>query len=290
MRFALISGASTGLGRSIALQLVAKGVTVFAGVRRDADGESLVTSSRSASAGAELIPLKLDVTQQDQIDSAIQTVSQRTANDGLWALINNAGIVVPGPLEFLTPADWRRQFDVNFFGLIELTRLSLPLLRKSAAALGAGVPRLMLVSSIGGRVAQPILSPYTASKWATTALGDSLRLELKSQGIGVTILEPGAVATEIWGKGQDATTRFTPDHPARALYGPQIEGLAHAAQKAAQSAMPAERAADMAVNALFKPRAPSRVLVGTDAKIAALARKWLPLSWFDRILLNQFKP
>jgi short-subunit dehydrogenase len=135
-----------------------------------------------------------------------------------------------------------------------------------------------------------VLAPYTSSKWATSALGDSLRLELRRQGIGVTVLEPGAVATEIWGKGQSATEHLTPDHPARTLYGPELEGLARAARKAAESAIPAERAAGIAVAALLRKKAPARLLVGRDAKVAAFARRWLPLSFIDRVLIREFSP
>src|SRR5689334_20920454 len=115
MRYALISGASTGLGRAIALQLLRHDIHVFAGVRRDSDAQSLTAAAAGNKAPAMLIPVILDVTQPDQIESAIKMVFDRTGSDGLWALINNAGIVVPGPLELLAPADWRRQFDVNFF-------------------------------------------------------------------------------------------------------------------------------------------------------------------------------
>ncbi len=290
MRWALITGTSTGIGRAIALGLVARGVSVFAGVRRDSDGDALAgaASQVNASGGARLVPLLVDVAQSAQITAAVSQVSQIAGPDGLWGLINNAGIVVPGPVEALRREDWLRQFDVNFFGVAEMTRQALPLLRRGVAAHGRGVPRIMIVSSIAGRVAQPMLSPYSSSKWAATSLGDSLRMELRRQGIGVTVFEPGAVATPIWEKGGAAADVFTPNHPLWNLYGPEFEALGRTARKSAASAAPAEKIASIAVDALLRRKAPARVLAGTDARAGALLRRWLPLSWFDAILLNQF--
>lgn len=177
---------------------------------------------------------------------------------------------------------------MNFFGLIELTRAGLPLLRQGVTAHGAGAPRLLIVSSIGGRIAQPFLAPYTTSKFAATALGDSLRLELRRQGIGVTVIEPGAVATPIWAKGDTSAAEFTVGHPARKLYGSDLDGLAAVARKTAKTGIPAERCAEAIVASIMAGRAPARVLVGIDAKMAAVLKKWTPVSVFDAILARQF--
>ncbi len=176
----------------------------------------------------------------------------------------------------------------EFFGMIELTRAALPLLRQGVINHGVFVPRLLFVSSIGGRVSQPILAPYTTSKFATSALGDSLRLELRRQGIGVTVIEPDAISTEIWGKGDVSSEQFHPSHPARRLYGPEIDGLAKAAKRASARAIPADMAAKVIVRSILAKRPSARVLVGRDAKIAARLRNLLPLSWFDAILRKEF--
>lgn len=220
-RWVLITGTSTGIGRATALRLAADGFSVIAAVRRQADADEL----SAAACTGELIPILMDVANADSIHCAFQQVQALVGDAGLYALINNAGVVVPGPVEHLTSADWRRQFDVNFFGAIELTRVMLPLLRLGVSTHGRGAPRILLVSSIGSRIAQPILSPYTSSKAAMSSLGESLRMELSRQGIGVTIIEPGAIATAIWGKGEVSASEFGLDHPARALYGSEIDGL-----------------------------------------------------------------
>jgi NAD(P)-dependent dehydrogenase (short-subunit alcohol dehydrogenase family) len=288
LSWALISGASTGIGRSIALSLLNRNFGVIAGVRSEA-AASRLRQQASAIKSGHLEIVTLDVTDQASIDAAVAHAITLTGADGLRAVINNAGIAVPGPVEHLTPADWRRQFDVNFFGAIALTRATLPLLRRGVTAHGRGIPRLLFISSIGGRVAQPMLAPYTCSKFALTALGDCLRLELRRQGIGVTVIEPGALATEIWAKG-DATAaeEFTPDHPARKLYEPELNGLLALARKTARNASPVEPAAEKIVRAILAPRAPARVLIGTDAKVMASMKLLLPTGVFDNILAREF--
>jgi NAD(P)-dependent dehydrogenase (short-subunit alcohol dehydrogenase family) len=292
-RFALVTGTSSGIGKATSLRLAAEGVNVFAGVRRSADGDALLTEASRISEGASnkkgrVIPVILDVISDVSIKNAIESVHEETGAHGLWALVNNAGVAVGGPVEEVSSADWRRQFDINFFGCIEVIRAALPLLRKGVRAQGIHIPRVVLVSSIGGRVAQPLLAPYTCSKWATTALGDSLRLELRRQGIGVSVIEPGAIATAIWSKGEASLAEFGPSHPARKLYAAEIDGLNKTATQAVAAAIPAERAADAILRALTARRAPARVLVGQDAKIAAFLKRWLPTAWFDFLLMRQF--
>jgi len=291
-RSALVTGTSTGIGKATSFKLAAEGVNVFAGVRHSADGEALLIEASRISEGASgkqgrMIPVILDVTSDVSIQNAVERVQEETGANGLWALVNNAGVAVCGPVEEVSSADWRRQFDVNFFGSIEVIRAALPLLRKAVRAQGIYVPRVVLVSSIGGRVAQPMVAPYTCSKWATTALGESLRLELRRQSIGVSVIEPGAIATAIWGKAQASLAEIGSNHPARRFYGAEIDALSKAAAQAAAGAIPSERAADAILRALTARRAPARVLVGQDAKIAALLKRWLPTTWFDFLLMRQ---
>ncbi len=292
MRWALVTGTSSGLGRSIAARLMREGISVFAGVRRRADGDRLageLTSEGSHSDGApRLVPLLLDVTSAEQIQAAIAEVSEIVGLGGLWALVNNAGIVIAGPIEHLSSAELRRQFDVNVFGVADVTRASLPLLRQGVAIHGFGVPRVMIVSSIGGRVAQPMVGAYTSSKWAATAMGLSLRMELRRHGIGVTVFEPGGIATAIWEKGDLQAAEFTDDHPAIQYYRAEIDGVLKVSRRMAKSAMPADRAAELAVRSLMRKHAPTRVLAGVDAKIMALLLKTLPYSWFESFLMKQY--
>jgi NAD(P)-dependent dehydrogenase (short-subunit alcohol dehydrogenase family) len=291
--WALVTGTSTGIGRATVLKLAAQGFYVLAGVRRSADGDGLVTelaqkTGRADEAKDRIVPLILDVADSASVQAAIEQVRAQTGAAGLWALVNNAGIVVGGPVETLSLAEWRRQFDTNLFGWIELTQGVFPLLRQGVLVHGTKVPRIVLVSSIGGRVAQPFLAPYTCSKWATTALGDSLRLELRRQGIGVTVIEPGAIATPIWDKGKTTLAEIEQQHLARQFYGPELQGVEQAVNTTAAEAIPVEVAADAIFRALTAKAAPAHVIIGRDAKIAAFLKRVLPASWFDALLLRRF--
>jgi NAD(P)-dependent dehydrogenase (short-subunit alcohol dehydrogenase family) len=291
MRWALVTGSSSGLGRSIALGLSREGVAVFAGVLNQAEADNLAGDAhRQTGAGGtpRFVPLILDVTSDAQIQAAIGQVTREVGNGGLWAVVNNAGIAVPGPIEHLSSTQWHRQFAVNFFGVADVTRAALPLLRRGVVAHGFGVPRVMIVSSITGRVAQPMFGAYTSSKAAVTALGLSLRMELHAHGIGVTILEPGAIATSIWAAGEQQSAEFTDEHPAMPDYRAELEGLRTVSRKTAARAMPADRAAKIAVRSLLKKRAPARVLVGVDARILTLLQSTLPRSWFEAMIRREF--
>jgi NAD(P)-dependent dehydrogenase (short-subunit alcohol dehydrogenase family) len=175
---ALITGASTGIGRASALRLAAAGWTVLAGVREEAAGEQLVADAGPAAA-ARVIPLRLDVTDAAQVAAARERVEEQatragsSARGGLDALVNNAGIGIGGPLELVSAEDLRRQFDVNVFAQIAVTQALLPALRRAGG-------RIVFVSSIGGRVAMAFTAPYAASKHAIEAFGDALRVELRS--------------------------------------------------------------------------------------------------------------
>src|SRR5215831_4252010 len=133
LSWALISGASTGIGRAAALTLLNRNFSVIAGVRSEAAATRLRQQASAAKSG-RLEIVTLDVTDQASIDAAVTQATTLAGADGLRAVINNAGIAVPGPVEHLTQADWRRQFDVNLFGAIALTRATLPLLRRGVTA------------------------------------------------------------------------------------------------------------------------------------------------------------
>jgi len=278
-RYVLITGASTGIGRACALHLARIGFAVLAGVRKPADGESL-----ERDAGGGVTGIRIDVADLASIAAAAERVRGIVGDDGLCGLVNNAGIVVAGPVEFVSLEDWRRQFEVNFFGQIAVTQAMLPLLRQHVATHGPGAARIVMMSSIAGKVGQPIVSPYSSSKFSLESMSDGLRIELKPQGIHVCLIEPGAIDTPIWGKGAAHEQGVSPDTSARVLYGAMIDGIMERARHAAETAIPAQRVADAVAACLTRPTPRIRTLVGRDAKMAALARRWLPDRWFDAIV------
>lgn len=267
----LISGASTGIGRACALDLAARGIRVYAGVRRPEDGDDLL-----ATGGARIVPVLLDVTDGATVAAAVEAIAAANGERALSALVNNAGIVVAGPLEFLPPEALRRSFEANVVGLLTLTQACLPLLR-------AGRGRIVNMSSISGRFASPLLGPYAASKFAVEALSDALRRELAPWGIAVALVEPGKVATPIWQKSAAAAQALLDGLPAQAhaYYGADIERSKDRAQRAARTGIPAETVAAVVHTALTAPRPRTRYLVGRDARIGALMARWLPDGLLD---------
>lgn len=184
----LITGASTGIGEACALRMDHAGYMVFAGVRREADGEKLREKSSS-----RLSPIMLDVTDTASIERAAETVRATVGESGLTGLVNNAGISVPCPIEFIPLRDLRLQLEVNVVGQVAVTQAFLPLLRQSRG-------RIVLMSSLCGFISMPGLDAYNASKHALEAIADVLRRELQPAGVRVSIVQPVFISTPIWEK------------------------------------------------------------------------------------------
>jgi NAD(P)-dependent dehydrogenase (short-subunit alcohol dehydrogenase family) len=271
----LITGASTGIGRACAEHLSDVGFTVFAGVRKQSDAESL----RGAGSG-RIQPLTLDVTDGESIVSAMRTVED-AAPAGLAGLVNNAGIAVGGPLEFVAIEDWRRQLEVNFFGQIAVTQAALPALRRARG-------RIVNMTSIGGRLATPFFGPYNASKFALEAVNDALRLEMRPFGVEVVAIEPGAVATPIWGKGRETAEQLVAEMPAEGieLYGSGIEALRKGAEQLERSGVPPLQVARAVEQALTGGRPKPRYVVGRDARIRLALSRLLPTRVMDRLIVR----
>ncbi len=261
----LVTGASTGIGAACALELDRLGYAVFAGVRKSADAERLV-----AAASARLEPIRLDVTDPDQVEAALGRVAARVGTAGLAGLVNNAGIAGGGPLEVVPLGDVRRLFEVNVFGLLAVTQAAVPLLRKARG-------RIVNIGSIAGKAVTPFVVPYCMSKFAVEALTDGLRLELAADGIEVVIVEPGAVRTPIWQKGLDALAAVPAMPPeAEVRYGAKLRFLGKLLELNDRRGVPPEAVVDAVVDALRAERPRTRYLVGTDAKLRATLTRFMP--------------
>jgi NAD(P)-dependent dehydrogenase (short-subunit alcohol dehydrogenase family) len=274
MRSALITGASTGIGRATALRLAAAGWRVLAGVRRDADGEQL----RAAGTGGRIEPLLLDVTDAGQIEAAAELVAAELGGGGLDGLVDNAGIGVPGPLETIPMDDLRRQLEVNLLGQVAVTKAMLPALRLAPG-------RIVLISSIGGRIAFPLNGPYHIAKFGIEAAGDVLRQELRPAGISVSIVEPGSIRTPIWERSDREIDSLLERAPRTAeLYGRQVAAIRKTSRELGERGIPPERVAERIEHALSARRPRSRYLVGADAKFQARAKILIPDRLWDRIV------
>jgi NAD(P)-dependent dehydrogenase (short-subunit alcohol dehydrogenase family) len=194
MKHVLITGASTGIGYGTAEAFLAKGYHVYGSVRKQADADRL-----KAELGANFTPLLFDVTDTQGIQAAVKQLENEIGNEGLACLVNNAGVATSGPVMLQPIDDFRYQFEVNLFGLLAVTQAFLPLL---GATKNPKFPpgRIIMISSVGGKLSGPFLGAYSASKHALEGMTGSLRRELQLYGIDVIVVAPGAIKTPIWDK------------------------------------------------------------------------------------------
>jgi len=262
----VVTGASTGIGAAAALALAQMGNVVFAGVRSDADAQ------RVAREHPNVRPVRLDVTLHDTLAAAAQVV--RAAGFRLIGLVNNAGIVVAGPLEHVSEAELRMQFDVNVLGQIAVTQAFLPQLRQARG-------RIVFVGSISGRISMPYIAPYSASKFALRALVDGLRFELEPDGIAVSLIEPGSVKTPIWRKGRDAYQDRWNTLPAR--YQRAMQAIREQSEREERTAISTDRVTRAILDALFAAKPRSHYLVGASARLGGSIVPLLPARLRDAI-------
>jgi len=266
----LVTGASSGIGAATARVLVARGFRVWAGVRDDAAAE------RARGLGESCTPVVLDVTDAAQIAAAAERIA---AGGGLYGLVNNAGIATSAPLEAIPIDALRAQFEINVFGALAVTQAMLPLLRRTLG-------RIVMMSSVQGRLAAPFVGPYAASKHALEALSDALRAELLPSGVDVSIVEPGAVKTPIWERGAQQGLQIAgslgPEMHAR--YEADIAMMERVSRAFEARAIPPERVAEAVVHALTARRPRTRYVVGFDAKVRLAIGALVPDRLRDRLL------
>jgi NAD(P)-dependent dehydrogenase (short-subunit alcohol dehydrogenase family) len=277
-RVALISGCSTGIGRATALRLDGKGWTVYAGVRKQEDADGL-----AAEGSDRLRPLILEVTDPDSIAACRQRLESDSPR-GLHALVNNAGVAYTGPVEFIPLEDFRTQLEVNLIGHLAMTQAMIPALRLTKG-------RIVNVTSIGGVVATPFFSPYSASKFGLEAVSDALRTELRPWGIKTIAIEPGSIATEIWNSGAqqfDRTSeRMAPE--ALALYGKAIKAMSRAGVETGARGIPVDHAAALIEKVIEVKRPRARYRLGRDAHLMFTAKRLLPDRLFDRMIARAMR-
>jgi NAD(P)-dependent dehydrogenase (short-subunit alcohol dehydrogenase family) len=276
-RSILVTGASTGIGKASVLALLGEGFRVFAAVRNEHAAADL---GRAVPAGAEgrLETLELDVTNTEQIRAAVARITPAVGGAGLWGLFNNAGVAVSGPLECLPIDDLRRQLEVNVVGQVAVTQAFLPLLRSARG-------RILSTGSIAGFFAAPALGAYSMSKHAMEAFSDALRRELRPWGIEVSLLEPGAIATEIWQKGASDFDGIMRDPPSGLVenYGGLVDALRKAAANSARHASPTEFVTRDVVHAFTATRPRTRYRMGKDSTSRKLISR-LPDRWADAVV------
>lgn len=267
-KLVIVSGASRGIGRHCAIALAEAGFSVLAGVRNDESAADLDALGLDT-----LSPVTLDISQP----TSIAALSETLAGRDLYGLVNNAGTAALGPLEFLPLDEIRAQFEVNLFGHIAMIQTFLPHLR---AAQG----RIVNISSISGFIGFPFFSAYAASKFALEGMSDALRRELKSQGVSVTLIQPGNIDTDIWQtsftRGNSLEERLS--DPEKRIYGNRFSKNDNGSYGPAVKSSPEDVAAAV-VGALTVAHPKTRYLVGKDAMRLSRKRRFLPDAWLDRL-------
>jgi NAD(P)-dependent dehydrogenase (short-subunit alcohol dehydrogenase family) len=271
MRSVLVTGSSTGIGRATALRLDAYGWRVYAGIRSQEDARSL---GRDGS--RHLRPIVVDVTSDESIRCAVETIGEP-----LHGLVNNAGVTVQAPLEYLPPDEMRRQLEVNVVGHLACTQAFLPALR-------AGKGRVVFVSSVQGKLRSlPLLGPYCASKWAIEAIAETFRIELGDSGVDVSIVEPGTIDTPIWEKANEAFGRVRDGLPpeGRERYAQLLKRGETLTKIAATTGVVPDRVARAIQRALESKSPRIRYRVG-DASWRVLAEAAVPSRTRDWFISN----
>jgi len=265
----LVTGAARGIGRAIVDHLASTGWDVIAGVRIDQDADA-VTKAHPQRVSAVI----LDITDAGHIAKLTKSLPER-----LDAVINNAGIAVAGPVETVSPDSWREQLEVNVIGQLAVTQAVLPQLRKARG-------RVLFVSSVNGRIATPMLGPYSASKFALEAAADALRIELRAWGISVVLIEPAQTDTDMWRTAGDMVLEIEAGMSAahRDLYAKHIVGLKKFVPRARKMASPTDKVVAVVVEALTARRPKARYVVALLPKIQTVLITNMPAALRDRLM------
>ncbi|MEQ1827293.1 MAG: SDR family NAD(P)-dependent oxidoreductase [Pirellula sp.] len=272
----LVTGSSTGIGSATVGIFARKGWTVFAGVRNELDGQRLVKDN----SGLNVVPVLLDVTSPDLVRTAFETiVSHPVGRHGLHALVNNAGQFLLGPIESLPIGEWRQLFEVNFFGLFDVTQVFLPLIHKVNG-------RIINIGSVGGRITQPLCGVYTATKFALSSANDALRMELGKQGPKVILIEPGVVSTPLVEKAMGSYDRAVSQipKPCSARYVPALKAFTKTSRVLLRSAITSDDVATIVHKAATVLYPSPRYLIGRDAYLLVALKCLLPTKWLDSLL------
>ena len=274
----VVTGASSGIGRAYALALDRAGYQVFATVRKEKDAESL----RQA-ASEYLRPVFMDVTAEASMAAAAHTVAQVVGEAGLAGLVNNAGIGVSGPIEYITADDLRRQFEINVFGPVRVTQAFLPLIRQAQG-------RIINIGSVGGKITMPFSGALCASKYAVEAINDALRLELYPWGIHVILVAPASISTPAVDRlvhdSEAIIRQFPPE--GRQLYEQTFRNFVKTAVAREKKGSPPEVVAQTVLQALTAQTPKTRYLAGADAQTLTLMPQILPARWLDKIRFKLF--
>jgi len=274
----VVTGVSTGIGNGTLHELVRAGYHVFGSVRKREDADRL-----SRELGASYTPLIFDVTDAAALASAAAEVRNALGTRKLSGLVNNAGVAVPGPLLELPVAEFRRQIEVNLVSILAVTQAFFPLLRKASDD-GAKPGRIVMISSVAGRIALPFLGPYAASKHGLEGLSDSLRRECMLYGVDVVIIDPASVATPIWNKAEALDLSAYAASP----YREQLKRMKDSMVASGKRGSPPEAIGRLVAQVLAARKPRARYMVGKGSAGVWLLTHFVGARLVDRALGRAF--
>jgi NAD(P)-dependent dehydrogenase (short-subunit alcohol dehydrogenase family) len=265
----LVTGAARGIGKAIVEHLASTGWDVIAGVRSEQDAHAITKVDPQ-----RVSAVILDITNADHI-AKLADALPRT----LDAVVNNAGVAVGGPVETVSPDEWRNVLEVNVIGQFAVTRAVLPKLRESRG-------RVLFISSVNGRIATPMLGPYSASKFALEAACDALRVELSGWGVSVVLIEPAQTDTDMWRTAGDMVEQIEADMSPedRDLYAKHIAGMRKFVPRARKMASPTSKVVGVVAEALTARRPRARYVVALLPKIQTVLVTNMPAALRDRLM------
>ncbi|MDO9060359.1 MAG: SDR family oxidoreductase [Bradyrhizobium sp.] len=276
MQSVVITGVSTGIGWATSKRLLDCGFRVFGSLRKPADAERL-----GREFGANFTPLLFDVTDEAAVLSAAREVRAALGGATLAGLVNNAGIAVAGPVLELAVDEFRRQMEVNVIGPVLATQAFGPLLGADPSLTGPK-GRIVMISSVSGKVGAPLTAPYAASKHAIEGLSESLRRELMLFGIDVIIVAPGPVQTPIWSKAEQVDISVYKNSP----FFPALQRIRKFMLQLGEAGLPAEKVAGVIAGALTSSRPKVRYEITPDP-VQQLIGSLLPKRMVDRIIAKR---
>lgn len=273
-RAVVITGVSTGIGYATAKLLAERGFQVFGSVRSEADADRT-----GRDLGPNFCPLLFDVTDQPSVNKAAELVREKLDRNRLFALINNAGVEMAGPLAYLPVERLRAQLEVNVIGVLAVTQAFLPLIGTEPDRIGSA-GRIINISSMLGRLAVPFVGAYCASKFGLEGLSDSLRREMMLFGIDVIVVEPGAIVTPIWEKAEGKLLNEYPNTP----YQPSLSKFVETAMKSGREGFPASRVAELIERILSTKKAKARYTLIPKHFVEYTIPRLLPARLLDYLM------
>lgn len=277
MKYAFITGVSSGIGKSTAEKFLTEGFYVIGSVRKPQDAKDLQTQYPE-----KFHPLIFDVTDYQKVEEAIQEVKQIVKAEGLDVFVNNAGVAKYGPIQHVPIDELRAQFEINVFANVNLTQQVLPLLGASKQAKKKG--KLFVISSTAGVMTRPMLGPYSSSKHAIEAIYDALRREMMIYGVQIIIIEPGPIKTNIWSKAKKGENPYE-----NTDYGKIFAKLDDAVDEIEKIGLPSYKVADKIWQAYQTKKPKARYIITPKKIMFKLAMYGLPAKTLDKIFYKDIK-